>query len=172
MAGDGRKHIACRLLLIACAIVFFMSLWATEGQRQRAVHNAISDVVLAVEDRPYTPKDDAGEASASPGSEEAYDIDDSFTVVHVPSRSLFQDQGKLRDERFSYAWYSSRTIYYPDIDRWHADDDGYWRTDEGYLVVASSEYEKGTVIRSSLFGTMQVLDDGCPDGTIDVYVNW
>lgn len=41
----------------------------------------------------------------------------------------------------------------------------------GYVMVASSDFAKGTVIQTSL-GTAIVVDAGCPSGVIDVAVSW
>lgn len=91
---------------------------------------------------------------------------------NTPSKSYFRNAGVMYDDNFKFTWYSSQVLYHRDTYKWHTDDEGYWRTDEGYLVVASSEYSGGTILESDLFGTMQVLDSGCAVGVIDVYVSW
>lgn len=70
-------------------------------------------------------------------------------------------------------YYSSRVLRHYRIGEWHVDDEGFWRTAEGYYVVAanSAEYSEGTLIDTSK-GLAQVLDCGCSYGTIDMYVNW
>ena len=49
-------------------------------------------------------------------------------------------------------------------------EQGFYRTDEGYYVVASDAYEEGAVIETSR-GLAQVLDSGCGEN-IDFYVDW
>lgn len=70
-------------------------------------------------------------------------------------------------------YYSSRVLRHYRIGEWHTDDEGFWRTAEGYYVVAanSAEYCEGTLVDTSK-GLAQVLDCGCSYGTIDMYVNW
>ena len=68
-------------------------------------------------------------------------------------------------------WYSSARAYHKDTAQWSTDDEGYYRTDEGYYVVASNDYEYGTVIETSK-GKAQVLDDGTYSGNCDFYVDW
>lgn len=68
-------------------------------------------------------------------------------------------------------WYSSNTLYHYRTSEWTPDESGFYRTSEGYYVVASSDYPQGTVIETSQ-GQAQVLDSGCASGTVDFYVNW
>ena len=66
-------------------------------------------------------------------------------------------------------WYSSNQLYHKDTANWSVDDEGYYRTDEGYYVVAASDMPEGTVFETSK-GQAQVLDGGCEDGVTDFYV--
>lgn len=68
-------------------------------------------------------------------------------------------------------YYSSRVLYHYRTGEWYADDQGFYRTSEGYYVVAASDMDKGTVFQCSK-GYCQVLDCGCAEGTTDYYVNW
>jgi len=67
--------------------------------------------------------------------------------------------------------YSSNVAYHVNTPEWTPDDQGFYRTQEGYYVVASSDYEQGTVIETSQ-GKAMVLDDGCSNGVVDFYTNW
>ena len=60
-------------------------------------------------------------------------------------------------------------LYHKDTGDWTLDDEGFYRTDEGYYVVAASDMEQGTVFETSR-GEAIVLDTGCPAGTTDFYV--
>ena len=70
-------------------------------------------------------------------------------------------------------YYSSNVAYHYRTPEWWIDDEGFYRTDEGYYVVAVSEYEmdEGTVFEGSK-GLCMVLDCGCDWGVTDYYVNW
>lgn len=67
--------------------------------------------------------------------------------------------------------YSSNVLYHYRTSEWTPDEYGFYRTDEGYYVVASSDYEQGTVIETTR-GEAMVLDSGCDSGIVDFYTSW
>lgn len=67
--------------------------------------------------------------------------------------------------------YSSNVLYHYRTSEWTPDEYGFYRTDDGYYVVASSDYEQGTVIETTR-GEAMVLDSGCDSGIVDFYTNW
>lgn len=67
--------------------------------------------------------------------------------------------------------YSSQVLYHYRTSEWTPDEYGFYRTDEGYYVVASSDYEQGTVIETTR-GEAMVLDSGCDSGIVDFYTDW
>lgn len=67
--------------------------------------------------------------------------------------------------------YSSNVLYHYRTSEWTPDEYGFYRTDDGYYVVASNDYEEGTVIETSR-GEAMVLDGGCDSGIVDFYTNW
>lgn len=68
-------------------------------------------------------------------------------------------------------YYSSRVLYHKDTAQWTPDDQGFYKTSDGYYVVASSDHPQGTIIDTSQ-GEAIVLDSGCASGVTDFYVNW
>lgn len=68
-------------------------------------------------------------------------------------------------------YYSSRVLYHYRTSEWTVDNEGFYRTSEGYYVVAASDMAQGTVFQGSK-GLCQVLDSGCNGNTTDYYVNW
>lgn len=68
-------------------------------------------------------------------------------------------------------YYSSDALYHQDTENWDVDDEGFYRTDEGYYVVAASDMPQGTTFEGSK-GTCIVLDSGCDEGVTDYYVSW
>lgn len=68
-------------------------------------------------------------------------------------------------------YYSSRVLYHYRTPEWWVDGEGFYRTSEGYYVVAASDMSQGTVFQGSK-GMCQVLDSGCAAGTTDYYVSW
>lgn len=67
--------------------------------------------------------------------------------------------------------YSSNVLYHYRTSEWTPDEYGFYRTDDGYYVVASSDYEQGTIIETSR-GEAMVLDSGCDSGIVDFYTSW
>ena len=67
--------------------------------------------------------------------------------------------------------YSSQVLYHYRTSEWTPDEYGFYRTDDGYYVVASSDYEQGTIIETSR-GEAMVLDSGCDSGIVDFYTSW
>lgn len=68
-------------------------------------------------------------------------------------------------------WYSSNQLYHKDTKQWTAGSDGVYRDSEGYVVIASSDHNKGSVVDTSL-GKGKVYDAGCAKGTTDIYTKW
>ena len=67
--------------------------------------------------------------------------------------------------------YSSSVLYHYRTSEWTPDEYGFYRTDDGYYVVASNDYPEGTVIETTR-GEAMVLDGGCDNGIVDFYTNW
>ena len=68
-------------------------------------------------------------------------------------------------------YYSSNVLYHYRTSEWTLDSEGFWRTEEGYYVVAASDMEQGETFKGSK-GTCIVLDTGCNEGVTDYYVAW
>ena len=68
-------------------------------------------------------------------------------------------------------YYSSNVLYHQNTAQWTLDDEGFYRTEEGYYVVAASDMPQGTVFDGSK-GECIVLDCGCDYGVTDYYVGW
>lgn len=83
----------------------------------------------------------------------------------------FMQEGVREHDGRTETWYSSRVLYHYRTDEWTVDDEGYYRTEEGYYVVAASDMDEGTVFEGSK-GECIVLDGGCDDGVTDYYVAW
>ena len=75
-----------------------------------------------------------------------------------------------------YTWYSQNVLPGGGLTELNengrtVDDRGYVVDGDGYIAVASSDHEKGTVIDTP-FGQAKVYDTGCDSGVIDVYTNF
>lgn len=97
---------------------------------------------------------------------------DTGSGSHISSGSGLTESGGVyyfNGRRETY--YSSNALYHYRTSEWTLDSEGFYRTDEGYYVVAASDMEQGTTFEGSK-GTCIVLDSGCAAGTTDYYVGW
>lgn len=89
----------------------------------------------------------------------------------LPSDGLTPESGVNYHDGRTETYYSSNVLYHCRTDEWTVDEEGFYRTDEGYYVVAASDMEEGTTFEGSK-GTCIVLDCGCAEGVTDYYVAW
>lgn len=115
---------------------------------------------------------------AENGGEWGYDSPDGETGPQIGSQGLQGNPdglnsyvGVVEYDGHVETAYSSNVAYHVDTAQWTPDEQGFYRTDEGYYVVASSDYEHGTIIDTSQ-GKAMVLDDGCSSGVVDFYTDW
>ena len=99
------------------------------------------------------------------------DSNDTFTADYGVSDGLNAFNGVNYHDGRTETYYSSNVLYHYRTGEWTLDDEGFYRTDEGYYVVAASDMEQGTTFEGSK-GTCIVLDCGCADGVTDYYVRW
>lgn len=83
----------------------------------------------------------------------------------------FESQGVVYSGGTRYTYYSSNVLYHYRTGEWNAGNDGFYRDDNGYLVVASSDHSQGSVVNTP-WGPGKVYDSGCASGTIDMYTNF
>jgi len=84
----------------------------------------------------------------------------------------FRIAGVVYDDTYRYTWYSENVKPGGGLDIPGRYSDGnYVRDEDGYIVLASSELPKGTVINTPL-GDGKIYDSGCAYGTIDVYTSF
>lgn len=89
----------------------------------------------------------------------------------TPSSGLTQESGVNYHDGRTETYYSSNVLYHYQTSEWTVDDEGFYRTDDGYYVVAASDMPQGTTFEGSK-GTCIVLDSGCDTGVTDYYVAW
>lgn len=91
------------------------------------------------------------------------------------SAAEFQWLGVVEDGGVRYTWYSQNVLPGGGLDELNANgrhvEGGYVVDGDGYIAVASSDYEKGTVLETP-FGAAKVYDTGCASGTVDVYTSF
>lgn len=103
--------------------------------------------------------------------EEPYYYEPYYEPVYYPSEGLNAFTGVNEYDGRTETYYSSNVLYHYRTSEWWLDEEGFYRTDEGYYVVAASDMEQGTTFEGSK-GTCIVLDTGCDAGITDYYVNW
>lgn len=100
----------------------------------------------------------------------SYDTGDGISAAE------FQWLGVVSDESHTYTWYSERVLPGGGLDDLNSNgrhsEDGFVKDGDGYIAVASCDYEKGTVIGTP-FGQAKVYDTGyLAPGQIDVYTSF
>lgn len=100
----------------------------------------------------------------------SYDTGDGITAQE------FQWLGVVSDEQHTYTWYSENVLPGGGLADLNANgrhsEDGFVKDGDGYIAVASCDYEKGTVIETP-FGAAKVYDTGyLAPGQIDVYTSF
>lgn len=102
-----------------------------------------------------------------------YEYEDysALETTYTPTDGLTREGGVNYHDGRTETYYSSNVAYHQNTQEWTLDDEGFYRTDEGYYVVAASDIEQGTVFEGSK-GECVVLDCGCHDGITDYYVGW
>jgi hypothetical protein len=94
---------------------------------------------------------------------------------HIREVHLTRSNGSIDVFGHHETWYSTNeaagknTAW--EIPGKHVADDGTIRDADGYICVASSDHNHGTIVMTSV-GPGKVYDTGCSHGTIDVYTNW
>lgn len=102
-----------------------------------------------------------------------YEYEDYSAVEtsYYPTDGLTPEGGVNYHDGRVETYYSSQILYHANTQEWTLDDEGFYRTDDGYYVVAASDMEQGTVFEGSK-GECIVLDTGCAHGVTDYYVVW
>ena len=95
----------------------------------------------------------------------------SYDASAYPTDGLTPQSGVNAYNGRVETYYSSNVLYHYNTAAWTVDDEGFYRTDEGYYVVAASDMPQGTTFETSK-GTAQVLDSGCAEGVTDFYTRW
>lgn len=113
----------------------------------------------------------AEEEAARKATEEAAAEQESQNYSQSNGSGLTQSSGVNWHNGRKEMWYSSQVLYHHRTPEWWVDAEGFYRTQEGYYVVAASDMAQGTIFQGSK-GMCQVLDSGCPAGVTDYYVAW
>ena len=98
-----------------------------------------------------------------------YDADDGIDAYE------FQYLGVIEEDGVTYTYYSEQVLPGGGLTELNENgrhsEDGFVKDGDGYIAVASSEYEIGTVVDTP-FGEGKVYDTGCAEGVVDIYVSF
>lgn len=108
-----------------------------------------------------------------------YNYNDTYgsDYVNYEWNSTSSNSGLTQQSGVNYydgrteTYYSSNALYHYRTNEWTVDDEGFYRTDDGYYVVAASDIPQGATFEGSK-GICIVLDSGCSEGITDYYVAW
>ena len=125
--------------------------------------------VVSTDDGAYEVYYDSSNSSYYTGYTTAYRYNSNLSETgqtFMRDGVVYNEDGSVR-----YTYYSSNVAYHYQTSQWTANADGMYTTSDGYIVVASSDYDLGTIVETP-WGQGQVLDTGCSSGTIDIYTNY
>lgn len=101
-------------------------------------------------------------------AQEYYEPSQGVTSVQGNPDGLNSFDGVYEYGDHVETYYSTRAVY---DDQLVVDEQGFYRTEEGYYVVASSEHAEGEHVQISQ-GEAVVMDSGPEAGVIDVHTAW
>ena len=118
-------------------------------------------------------QEETKQASASSGSNTSAGNNSGSGGYVIPSGGLTPSKGRIWYNGHTETYYSQKVL--PGgglaIPGRHIASDGTIRDADGYIVLASDDYPRGTVVETSL-GAGKVYDTGSGSGNIDLYTDW
>ena len=118
-------------------------------------------------------QEETKQASASAGSNTSAGNNSGSGGYVIPSGGLTPSKGRIWYNGHTETYYSQKVL--PGgglaIPGRHIASDGTIRDADGYIVLASDDYPRGTVVEPSL-GAGKVYDTGSGSGNIDLYTDW
>lgn len=118
-------------------------------------------------------QEETKQASASAGSNTSAGNNSGSGGYVIPSGGLTPSKGRIWYNGHTETYYSQKVL--PGgglaIPGRHIASDGTIRDADGYIVLASDDYPRGTVVETSL-GAGKVYDTGRGSGNIDLYTDW
>lgn len=118
-------------------------------------------------------QEETKQASASAGSNTSAGNNSGSGGYVIPSGGLTPSKGRIWYNGHTETYYSQKV--FPGgglaIPGRHIASDGTIRDADGYIVLASDDYPRGTVVETSL-GAGKVYDTGSGSGNIDLYTDW
>ena len=147
-----------------------------EAAKQKAAEAAANTTTSSNKNNSSSSNTNSGSNSSSNNSGNNSSNNNSGTNhgnYVIPSGGLTPSKGRIWFNGHSETYYSQKVL--PGgglaIPGRHIASDGTIRDKDNYIVVASDDYPKGTVVQTSL-GAGKVYDSGSGKGNIDLYTDW
>lgn len=164
-----RKTIFFLIVLnIVCAIPVFTKYFGAEPidtVPTAGVSAYLSDLAAYCVDNPVVVEKEEVEIVMD-------SIDISCWQKYKPKK--FKKLGRVKYGRYTYTWYSEKVL--PGgglkIPGRHLNDDLFVCDEDGYIVVASDDLPKGTIVNTPVGTQGKVYDCGSGKGNLDLYVSW
>lgn len=159
------------VVLLAAALWFTLTCVSLCRDMQTA-QNYKPEYKPTIKEKEATPEEKAYWEAKTKKQEEQQTQQQKRLVNDGYSQTLTKSGGVVYFNGLRETYYSSRVALHYRINEWWCDDNGFWRTQDGYFVVAyTMSLPIGTIINISQ-GQAMVLDHCPTEGTVDVYVCW
>ena len=143
-----------------------------EAAKQKAAEAAANTTTSSNKNNSSSSNTNSGSNSSSNSNSGSNSGNNHGNYV-IPSGGLTPSKGRIWFNGHSETYYSQKVL--PGgglaIPGRHIASDGTIRDKDNYIVVASDDYPKGTVVQTSL-GAGKVYDSGSGKGNIDLYTDW
>ncbi len=105
-----------------------------------------------------------------------YEPEEYIEEWYEESTDDFQSRGVIYADGIKYTWYSQNVLPGNGLTELNnngrtVNERGFVVDGDGYVAIASSDYEQGTVLDTP-FGPAKVYDSGCDSGVIDIYTDF
>lgn len=177
------KLATCATAITAVFVVavFYCTTVSVPAQHSRVIFAAVNDhpfVVTVNQTGNELPSVAVNEPESEPEQISDGVEDEAEYIPEIAEQTFYNGTGdgfmeagiRTHDGRVE-TWYSSNQAYHVDTAQWTADEEGYYRDDQGRYVVAASDIPLGTEFETSK-GKAVVLDDGCAEGVTDFYTQF
>lgn len=139
-------------------------------QQLAAIEESRQEAASYEQAEPYQQWYESGVTAYYAPANDAFSAEDGVTAAE------FQWRGVVEDGEHFYTWYSERVLPGGGLVELNSNgrhsEDGFVKDGDGYIAVASCDYEKGTVIDTP-FGQAKVYDTGyLAPGQVDVYASF
>lgn len=173
------KYCIEKIVFGLIVVIIFVSMFSCAYNKQKSSKQSVNknavQVVNHVEKKKHNKKSTHKKIEYSTATlikEEKEQVPKNTS--NAVSSSTFKQLGEIHHNGHRFTWYSEKVL--PggglSIPGRHVNNNGYVCDENGYVALASCDYNQGTVLDTPL-GIQGKVYDICPvSGTLDVYVSW